>query len=178
MKRLFGIIAAGVLVATGLLLVPAAGPAAADDRRCAGTIGKRTIDDNIVVPRGQTCRLLGTRVEGNVIVRPNARLIVRGAYVDGNIQGEGQRRVVVRPLDGKRTVVKGNIQLKKGKNGGRLTRTRVDGDIQLFGNAGGKRFVVRGNVVDGNLQCKNNSPRPTGGNNRVDGNKEGQCRGL
>jgi hypothetical protein len=38
--------------------------------------------------------------------------------------------------------------------------------------------VVRKNRVDGNLQCKSNQPRPVGGGNRVDGNKEDQCRGL
>ena len=34
------------------------------------------------------------------------------------------------------------------------------------------------NVVGGNLQCKSNDPRPVGGNNRVEGNKEDQCRNL
>jgi len=34
------------------------------------------------------------------------------------------------------------------------------------------------NQIDGNLQCKENSPRPTGGGNVVRGNKEDQCRRL
>ena len=52
----------------------------------------------------------------------------------------------------------------------------VNGDVQLFSNDG--RFVVRRNVVGGNLQCKSNDPKPVGGNNKVEGNKEDQCRNL
>ena len=32
--------------------------------------------------------------------------------------------------------------------------------------------------VDGNLQCKGNRPRPTGGGNVVQGDKEDQCRSF
>ncbi|THV13024.1 hypothetical protein E9934_10745 [Nocardioides caeni] len=164
------------LLGAGLTLVTSS-PAYADDRVCRGAIGARTIDDNVVVPRGATCRLIGTRVEGNVLVKSGGTLRAEGVRVDGNIQAQGARRVVVIPRADRRSVVKGNIQLTSGgRLGGVVQRSVVDGDIQLFSNRG--RFVVRGNVVDGNLQCKSNTPRPTGGNNRVEGNKEGQCRGL
>jgi hypothetical protein len=73
--------------------------------------------------------------------------------------------------------VGGSIQLKQGRRGPiNLTRNTVDADIQLFSNVG--RSVVRRNVVDGNLQCKSNRPGPTGGANRVEGNKEDQCARL
>ena len=52
----------------------------------------------------------------------------------------------------------------------------MNSDIQLFSNDG--EFVVRRNVVDGNLQCKGNEPMPVGGDNKVEGNKEDQCRNL
>ena len=48
--------------------------------------------------------------------------------------------------------------------------------MQAFQNTGG--VEIRGNRIDGNLQCKENSPAPVGGNNRVGGNKEDQCRNL
>jgi hypothetical protein len=48
--------------------------------------------------------------------------------------------------------------------------------VQAFQNTGG--VTVARNRIDGNLQCKENSPRPTGGNNVVQGNKEDQCRAL
>jgi hypothetical protein len=175
MKRILAVTAPLALAAT--LLVAGPTPAAhADDRRCVGTIGAVTVDDDIVVPAGKSCTLQGTRVEGNVIVKRGARLVARGVRVDGNIQSQAHRRVVVAPRNGRSSVVEGNIQLKAGRGGGQVLRTVVDGDIQLFSNKG--RFVVRGNRVDGNLQCKGNSPRPIGSRNRVEGNKENQCRGL
>jgi hypothetical protein len=37
---------------------------------------------------------------------------------------------------------------------------------------------VQSNFIDGNLQCKENVPAPTGGANVVQGNKEDQCARL
>lgn len=48
--------------------------------------------------------------------------------------------------------------------------------MQLFTNRG--TSSITNNTIDGNLQCKENSPAPTGSNNRVGGNKEDQCRRL
>lgn len=163
-------------LATAGLTLAGTGTAHADDRICRGTIGARTIDDNVVVPRGAVCKLVGTRVEGNVLVRSGAVLQARAVRVDGNIQAKYAKRIAVLPYDGRRSVVKGNIQLESGRDGGRILGVVVDGDIQLFSNRG--RFEVRRNFVDGNLQCKNNVPRPVGSGNRVEGNKEGQCRGM
>jgi hypothetical protein len=81
---------------------------------------------------------------------------------------------VVKALNGSRSRVDGSIQLKQG--GGRISQTDVGSDIQLFTNDG--LFVVKDNHLDGNLQCKSNNPKPTGGNNVVQGNKEDQCRKL
>lgn len=175
-RRLAAAALAVPLLGAGLTLATSA-PAHADDRVCRGTIGARTIDDNVVVPRGATCRLLGTRVGGNVEVRAGGTLRAEGVRVDGNIQAQGARRVAVIPNGTRRAVVEGNIQLSKGgRLGGVITRAVVDGDIQLVANRG--RFTVRRNVVDGNLQCSKNQPRPVGGKNRVEGDKQGQCRRL
>jgi hypothetical protein len=134
----------------------------------------------VIVPKGATCTLAGTRVDGNVFVCDNATLYARGAVIGGNVQAENHRWVVVRDRkvnngQVKRSRVDGSIQLKQG-GGGKLLRSVVNSDIQLFSNNG--RVTVRRNVVGGNLQCKSNNPRPVGGNNKVGGNKEDQCRGL
>jgi hypothetical protein len=167
---------APIALTASLLASP---PAYADDRRCAGTLRAVSIDDNVIVPKGKTCTLVGTRIDGNVIVKGNAKLVAKGVRVGGNIQAENHRRVVVKPrwVDGKRkrSFVDGSIQLKQG-GGGRILRVVVGSDIQLFSNNG--RFEVRRNRVDGNLQCKSNNPRPIGGGNIVQGNKEDQCRRL
>jgi hypothetical protein len=68
------------------LVVPAAmagtvltAPAAyADDRICRGTIGAQHLDDNVIVPKGATCTLVGTRIDGNVFVRGDATLFAKG----------------------------------------------------------------------------------------------------
>src|SRR5919197_3887428 len=55
---------------------------------CVGQIGERSVDGDVTVPNGETCELLGTRVEGNVSVGHSARLYVSGVAVDGDIEGE------------------------------------------------------------------------------------------
>ena len=157
----------------GIFGLTAAAPAATtDERTCRGTIGARSLDVDIRVPSGATCRLNETRVDGNVKVYGRATLVATGVRVGGNIQAENAKSVVV-----SRSRVGGSIQLKQGRVGPiNLTRNTVDSDIQLFSNSG--RSVVLRNVVGGNLQCKSNRPRPTGGANRVEGNKEDQCARL
>ena len=53
-------------------------------------------------------------------------------------------------------------------------------DYQLYRIGFQERTRVRtftiDNRVDGNLQCKSNSPAPKGARNKVKGNKEDQCR--
>ena len=186
-----------VVLATAILV--AAGPAHADDRRCSGTIGARSIDGNVIVPRGTTCRLNGTRVDDNVFVRAGARLIARGVRIGGNIQADDHQlvRVIRREVDGRlvrsrigadiqlvsgrlseirRAVIGGNLQSKQNKRQQYAVRNRIDGDLQAFSNRNGYR--IHRNVIGGNLQCKSNSPRPTGDHNRVEGNKEDQCRHM
>jgi hypothetical protein len=48
--------------------------------------------------------------------------------------------------------------------------------VQYFENRGA--ISIARNRVDGNLQCKENRRRPTGGRNVVQGNKEDQCARL
>lgn len=74
----FGVTLAPVAMAASLLVEPAAH---ADDRTCRGSIGTAQVDDNVIVPRGATCTLNGTRVDGNVEVRSGATLIARGVRV-------------------------------------------------------------------------------------------------
>ena len=166
---------AGTLVGT----VVSAPAAHADDRTCRGTLGAVQVDGTVVVPQGATCTLVGTRVDGDVLVKSGASLYARGARIGGNVQAENHRTVVVRPRTVGDRVVKsrvgGSIQLVQG-GGGKLLSNVVEGDVQLFSND--RRFEVRRNVVGGNLQCKSNAPRPVGGANRVEGDKEDQCRGL
>jgi hypothetical protein len=173
MKRALAALATLPIVGASLLL--GAAPAQADDTTCNGTIGAVSLDGNVIVPEGAICKLVGTRVDGNVHVESGATLKAKGVHIGGNVQAEHHERVVVKALTGGRSHVDGSIQLKQG-GGGKVAKTDVGSDIQLFTNSG--LFVVKNNHVEGNLQCKSNNPKPTGGNNVVQGNKEDQCRDL
>lgn len=173
-----------------LLAVLAPQAAYGEERSCRGTLGAITVD-NLRVPNGASCTLDRTYVKGTVKVEGNATLVATSIRVVGNVQAENAARVIVR--GGSR--VGGSVQIVQGGsarvvgsnvNGDILyddnrralaaLRNAVGGNVQAFQNTGG--VEIRGNVIDGNLQCKENSPAPVGGNNRVGGNKEDQCRNL
>lgn len=164
-------------------------PASAETYRCTGTVGNRTLD-NVKVPDGRTCKLNGTFVEGTITVGSRATLVADTVRVIGNVQAENAARVVVRDsriggsvqiVQGRkaairRNVIKGDILFDDQRRQMVGNGNKVGGNIQAFQNTGGVEF--RRNRVDGNLQCKANDPRPVGGNNIVEGNKEDQCRRL
>ena len=184
--RRIGLIAA--IVAS--IMVVSAAPAFAEERVCRGTIGARTVD-NLRVPQGATCTLNGTFVKGTIKVQRAATLIATNVRVIGNVQGENAQNVVVK--GGSR--VGGSVQVVQGARA-RVAFSRVNGDIlfdendrqlsvvssrigedvQAFQNTGG--VTISNNRIEGNLQCKANSPRPAGGGNVVHGVKQDQCKRL
>ncbi len=177
------------LVVLGGSLV-AAPQASAEETRCVGAIGARTLD-NVRVPQGKTCSLIGARVQGTIYVSANATLIARNVRVIGNVQAENHNKVVVSegtrvggsiqidrggPFKVVNSIVTGSIQVVSNTGASRLANNVVNADIQVFSHRNG--IAIVNNRVDGNLQCKENVPRPTGGGNIVQGNKEDQCRRL
>lgn len=190
-KALVTMVSAGMIAAAAGVSVSV--PAAmADDRVCRGTIGAATTD-NVIVPQGATCNLNGTKIEGNVEVKSNAKLFAKGVRVDGNIQSEGFSVVQV----SQRSFVGGDIQLDKGRSGGNafIGGSTIDGNLQLktnYGKITAQNNTIRGdlqaesnrgglvfksNRISENFQCKQNNPAPTGGGNSA-GDKEGQCSRL
>ncbi|HSF99375.1 MAG TPA: hypothetical protein VLA55_11830 [Ornithinibacter sp.] len=160
-------LAGAVLTASTIAFVPSA---AAEERTCRGAIGATTLD-NVRVPTGATCTLTGTVLKGTLKVEQGGTLLATRVRVTGNVQSEGHR--YVRVLD---SSVGGSIQLKQG-SALDLRRNVVTGDIQLFTNTSGAKYVYS-NRVNGNLQCKENRPAPVGSGNIVGGNKEDQCARL
>ena len=161
---------AAVSLATVLVGGLLAAPAAAEERKCRGSLGAKTVD-NLRVPSGRTCELNGTRIKGTLKVERGAVLRAKRIRVVGNVQAENHRRVWIYG----RSRVNGSVQIVQGRRF-TLTRTTVGSDVQVFENRG--RIRINRNTIDGNLQCKENRRTPTGGNNRVGGNKEDQCRRL
>ena len=181
-------IVCGALVAA-LCAVPMPN-ALAEETTCRGTIRGKTLD-NVKVPQGAQCLLKGTKVKGTIKVHRNARLEAINVNVIGNVQAENARNVIIR----RTSRIGGNVQIVQGQKA-RVVNSRVTfdvlyddqsgkviargsqvgGNVQAFQNHGGVH--IQGNVIDGNLQCKENQPAPTGGNNKVGGNKEDQCSSL
>ncbi|WP_061295068.1 hypothetical protein [Herbidospora cretacea] len=178
-----GVVLGALLGGAGLV-----SPAAAEERSCRKSLRAVTVD-NLRVPAGATCTLTGTKVKGTLKVERGATLVARGVRVEGSVQAENARAVSV--LAGSH--VKGSVQVKQG-GAATVSSSRVDSDIQLdanrrhlkvvsnrvggsiqvVGNRGGAR--IDRNTMKGNLQCKENSPRPTGTGNKAGGDKEDQCR--
>ena len=180
--------AAALAAATALGVAP--GVAHAEERTCRGSLGAVTVD-NLRVPSGATCSLNQTYVKGTIKVERNATLTASKVRVVGNVQAENARRVVV----GSGSRVGGSVQVKQGgsasvtgstiaadiqydANSAALVASsnRIGGSVQIMQNRGGVK--VYSNRIDGNLQCKSNSPRPAGSGNVVGGNKEDQCARL
>jgi hypothetical protein len=156
-------------VAVSLAAAFTAGPAAAEERKCRGTMNAVTVD-NLRVPQGATCTLNRTKVKGTVKVGRGATLKATGIRVIGNVQAEGAAKVSVVA-----SRVGGSVQIVQGRSS-KLRSNSVKGDVQYFENRGA--IAITGNRIDGNLQCKENSRGPTGGSNVVHGNKEDQCARL
>ena len=156
-------------VVAALAALAAAPLALAEERSCRGKLGAITAD-NLRVPSGATCTLNGTRVEGTVKVERGATLKASGIRVKGNVQAEGAKFVGIAA-----STVGGSIQIVQG-GGSTADRNVVGGDVQYFENRG--TIKITRNRIDGNLQCKANVPAPSGGGNIVQGNKEDQCARL
>lgn len=156
-------------VVTAVAAMATAPSALAEERTCRGKLGAITVD-NLRVPSGATCTLNGTRVEGTVKVERGATLKASSIRVKGNVQAEGAKFVGIAS-----STVGGSIQVVQG-GGSTADRNLVNGDVQYFDNRG--TIKITRNRIDGNLQCKENVPAPTGGSNTVQGNKEDQCARL
>lgn len=161
-------------------------PAHAQDLTCTGSVGAITID-SVIVPELATCTLTGTRVTGSIKVEVGGTLRASGITLNGNVEGDTYRTVVVMA-----SRVGGSVQLQQGGNAN-LRGNTVSGDIQLYTSTG-LQTVARNNVsgsvevkentggatvnanrIAGNLNCEDNLPAPTGSGNIVNGNKENQC---
>jgi len=176
------------LIAFALIVSPAT--ASADDIECDGRIGARTVGD-IVVPKGETCRLVGTKVRGSIEVEDRARLRASSVLVTKDVDADDARQVRIN----KNSRVRGDVEIEDGGSV-MIVNSRIDGRLKLEDNdkrvvvennrIGGKLKVedndggvrIAGNTIGGDLDCEDNDPRPTGGNNTVKGDKEGQCRSL
>lgn len=127
MKRLILPVVLAVL-SFAALSVPAA---VAGDTTCAGTVGATTIGavtvDNVVVPPGAFCRLVGTQVRGNVKVLEGATFESWGANIHGDVQAD--KSFYTDLYIGSQ--VGGDVQIKNSAVDTDICGTEIHGDLQL-----------------------------------------------
>jgi hypothetical protein len=137
-------------------------PVLADDFICKENIKGGEFDD-IIVPEGAICKLNGTRVDGSVTIDKNAGFKSRDTTIDGNIQAKGAKYIKILDM----TVVDGAVQIEgtgSYENGSmiKICESEIDGDVQISGSEnvlitiGCDGDKDRGNVIDGNLQVREN----------------------
>lgn len=152
------------------------------------TLQGTTVKGNVIVRAYADVDIHRANIDGN-IQSWGARIRVRASTIDGDYQAKGgpsvnfvryntfggniQTEEGVKYLQATHNEVDGNIQHVKSRNA-EILSNRVNGDVQVFENRN-TVLKISWNRIKGNLQCKSNYPRPTGGNNTVAGDKEGQC---
>jgi cytoskeletal protein CcmA (bactofilin family) len=124
------------------LMVAAPAVVVADDTSCRGEM--RGYYDDVYVPYGAFCKLVGATVEGDIKLKGRASLVAIDSDVDGNIQADYARRIVVRGSN-----IEGNIQATKTRFM-KVAKSFVDGDVQADY---ARRIVVRGSNIEGNIQA-------------------------
>ncbi len=195
------VLSVALLVAASAMLFGFVGfdrqTALAGDTECRGTLGEVTIVGNLIVPDDASCVLVGTEVQGTIVVKSRANLEATNVTATGGLQGESPASVVVRDSSFGNSISIRKAEDVNNPNGGRIeiSRTYVSGDIQLEDNRepislNGNEIVgsvqanknvagleITGNVIGNGLQCQDNMPAPVGGGN-IAKQKQGQCVNL
>lgn len=84
----------GLAVAVMVLLGTASLAEARPDFRCNGVFEGRTYDD-VVVPRGGACTLIGARIKGDVTALRNAYLHATNTRVRGDVEGSAAQTIFI-----------------------------------------------------------------------------------
>jgi hypothetical protein len=106
MRRL-GFSVGCALVALAVFVVPAS----ADDTECVGVLGPVEGLDNVVVPRGQECTLVGADVKGNVKALRGSSLLAISNRIGGNVEGDRPQNIALLGSDADPSVVGGNVAI-------------------------------------------------------------------
>lgn len=154
-------------------------------------IKDHTFGDDVEIRSGSTCTFTNVRVRGDLELERGARLIASELTVDGDIEADGadELRLTDSRIEGDVAFEKGGriiildshvggkVEIKENEGRIDLRDNTVDDDVKLEKNRDGP-FTLFRNTIDGKLQCKSNTPSPTGSGNVVGEKAEGQCRGL
>ncbi len=151
-------------------------------------LANTAISDDVEIAPGASCTFENVQIDGNLTLHEGATLVARNVDVDGNLDAEGASSLTLTGsfVDGNLrfeeggsaeildTLIDGNLHFRSNHGALRLEDSTIDGTVQVVENSGGP-FTLTGNEIHGNLQCRSNSPSPTGSGNTIHGNSQGQC---
>lgn len=151
---------------------------------CTRTLTGRQM--RVVVSEGVTC-LTDAQVNGGLVVRPGASVVVRDSQVNGGLVSTGAEAV---QLFG--STVNGSTRVSGTTRDVTIAGSTFNGAFILSGNtqvsvnerysrlAGAYGPILVGSRINGALTCSDNSAQVTdfGAPNRVNGEKSGDCSGL
>lgn len=154
-------------------------------------IRDRTFGDDVEIQRGSTCTFTNVRVRGDLELERGARLIASELTVAGDIEVDGadELRLTHSRIEGDvefekggriiilQSHVGGKVEIKENEGRIDLRDNAVDDDVKLEKNRDGP-FTLFRNTIDGKLECKGNTPSPTGSGNVVGDRAQGQCRKM
>jgi hypothetical protein len=196
MRKLRRLVAVGVAGAAAAALVigtasAPAGAAGAPNAKChSGDILTGTYNNVTVVPRNY-CLVLGATVLGNVQANGAVQIGIDNSRVDGDVHADNVTQngwVCGSTIGGNVDVV--NASQSASEPGSwfigdaswctaqfdPVPGNYIGGNLTFHNNASGGS--LSNNDIEGNLQCGNNTPPPTGTNNAVDHDAQGQCASL
>ena len=135
-----------------------------------------TVDGNVTAQTGSDLLIYGGEVDGNIVGNPGSSVVVLSSVVDGNIRCTGAAAPHGCQVSG--AIVDGDVRSTDAEGGFvNIFSNNIDGDVTVSGSA--VQAFVSLNTIEGELECKGNSPAPNPGGlpptNVVDGDKEDQC---
>jgi hypothetical protein len=129
-----------------------------------------------VIDGGTLVAAEGLQVNGTLEAVGPARFDLRDSTVNGNFYVRGALEgssFCGNTLNGDAEFTENQTLLTIGSPTSNCDGNEVEGNVKVEKNQA--EAEISDNDIGGNLACFDNVPRPTGGGNRVQGNREGQC---
>lgn len=142
-------------------------------------LGNTTVGGDVRFERSRLIVAHGATIKGTFRAEDIEFAAVVESRVNGSVAIERARdeaRMCDSRIGGNATFDGNSGIVAIGGGAYRCTGNRIDGSLRAIANTGG--VTILDNIVRDNLACRDNDPVPTGGNNRVDGRKQGQCGDL
>lgn len=154
------------------------------------TLLDQNVVGNLIIRNGASVNASNIHVSGNLRIERGASFYGNGVHIDGNLRAEQAGNVTLKKSDVQSSQVKGDVHLANSEGSIRVFDSQVNGrlliednfafdivvrncvidrDVQIFANQVARNFVLRNNLILGNIQTADNEPEPLNVGNQVAG---------